>query len=71
MLYKDAVRWKQSLPLSEKLGNLPVHECKPAAFEGCDVIFSGLDSSVAGDVGKFAPHMRLSILRDGTLTVRS
>lgn len=56
MLYKDAVRWKQSLPLPEKLGNLPVHECKPAAFEGCDIIFSGLDSSVAGDVGKLSPH---------------
>lgn len=49
--YKDAVRWKQNVPLSEKLGGLMVQECEPAGFAGCDIIFSGLDSSVAGDIG--------------------
>lgn len=71
MLYKDTVRWKQSLPLPENLGNLPVRECKPAAFEGCDIIFSGLDSSVAGDIGKLSSHTPLLIFREGTLTVKS
>jgi aspartate-semialdehyde dehydrogenase len=36
--YKDAVKWKQALPFSEE-------------FQDCDLIFSGLDSDVAGEVG--------------------
>lgn len=50
--YKDAVRWKQSLPMSKQLGDLVVKKCTPEAFKDCDIIFSGLDSDVAGQVGK-------------------
>lgn len=50
--YKDAVPWKQSSPLPEAAGGLTVQECIPEAFEGCDIIFSGLDSSVAGEIGR-------------------
>lgn len=50
--YRDAVNWKQSMPMSKQLAELPVKLCKPQEFEDCDIIFSGLDSSVAGDVGK-------------------
>ncbi|KAK1082838.1 aspartate-semialdehyde dehydrogenase [Friedmanniomyces endolithicus] len=50
--YKDAVRWKQSLPMSKELGELVVTECRPEEFEGkCDVVFSGLDSDIAGETG--------------------
>jgi aspartate-semialdehyde dehydrogenase len=49
--YKDAVRWKQDMPISDQLGNLMVTECKPEHFQNCDLIFSGLDSDVAGEVG--------------------
>lgn len=49
--YKDAVRWKQNVPMSKELGDLMVKECKAEEFQGCDLIFSGLDSDVAGDVG--------------------
>ena len=49
--YKDAVRWKQSIPFTERIGNLVVKKCIPEEFADCDLIFSGLDSDVAGDVG--------------------
>ena len=49
--YKDAVRWKQSRPMSSQLANLEVRECKASNFQDCDLVFSGLDSDVAGDIG--------------------
>jgi aspartate-semialdehyde dehydrogenase len=57
--YKDAVRWKQSYPMNERIGELTVRKCDPKDFEDCDIIFSGLDSDVAGDIGKEASSMRL------------
>ena len=51
-MYKDAVRWKQNAPMSQELGELVVQSCQPDNFEGCDIIFSGLDADVAGDIGK-------------------
>jgi hypothetical protein len=49
--YKDAARWKQSKPMSSELANLEVRECKAGNFQDCDLVFSGLDSDVAGDIG--------------------
>jgi hypothetical protein len=49
--YKDAVKWKQSIPFSERIGNLVVKKCTAEEFSDCDLVFSGLDSDVAGDVG--------------------
>jgi N-acetyl-gamma-glutamylphosphate reductase len=49
--YKDAVRWKQSRPMSNQLADLEVRECKASNFQDCDLVFSGLDSDVAGDIG--------------------
>lgn len=49
--YKDAVRWKQPRPMSKELANLEVRECKASSFSDCDLVFSGLDSDVAGDIG--------------------
>lgn len=51
--YKDAVRWKQSSSMTSEVGDLIVRECKPEYFQDCDIVFSGLDSDVAGDIGKF------------------
>ncbi|KAK5029930.1 aspartate-semialdehyde dehydrogenase [Exophiala sideris] len=48
--YKDAVRWKQQRPMSNELASLVVRECKASNFSDCDLVFSGLDSDVAGDV---------------------
>lgn len=49
--YKDAVKWKQAIPFTERIGNLVVKKCTPEEFNDCDLVFSGLDSDVAGDVG--------------------
>ncbi|KAE9983320.1 hypothetical protein EG328_010108 [Venturia inaequalis] len=48
--YKDAVKWKQAAPMSKELGDLVVKKCVPEEFLECDMVFSGLDSDVAGDV---------------------
>lgn len=58
-LYKDAVRWKQARPMSKDLAELQVRECKATNFQDCDLVFSGLDSDVAGEVGKsFYSHKK-------------
>lgn len=48
--YLDAVRWKQSTPMPSHVGDLIVRRCVPSEFPDCDIIFSGLDAEVAGDV---------------------
>ncbi|EED13991.1 aspartate semialdehyde dehydrogenase, putative [Talaromyces stipitatus ATCC 10500] len=48
--YKDAVAWKQVVPLSKNMGELVVRACRAMEFSDCDVVFSGLDSDVAGDI---------------------
>jgi aspartate-semialdehyde dehydrogenase len=48
--YKDAVRWKQASPMSESIADMVVRECKASEFRDCDVVFSGLDSDVAGEI---------------------
>ena len=49
--YREAVNWKQTTSMPPKIGALLVTECRPEHFKECDIVFSGLDSSVAGDVG--------------------
>ncbi|EEQ36014.1 putative aspartate-semialdehyde dehydrogenase [Clavispora lusitaniae] len=51
--YKDAVTWKQTDLLPESAKSILVEECKPEGnFAECDVVFSGLDADVAGDIEK-------------------
>lgn len=39
--------------MTKELGELVVKECKADQFKDeCDIVFSGLDSDVAGDTGK-------------------
>lgn len=52
--YREAVRWKQARPMSRELAELEVRECKAANFSDCDLVFSGLDSDVAGEVGRLS-----------------
>ncbi|KAL9945654.1 hypothetical protein D7B24_005009 [Verticillium nonalfalfae] len=47
--YRDAAKWKQATPMGA-VGDLVVRECKASEFADCDVVFSGLDSDVAGDI---------------------
>lgn len=46
--YKDAVNWILTSPLPKKIGELKVKECIPDLK--CRLVFSGLDSGVAGGV---------------------
>ena len=55
--YKEIVRWKQALPMSTQLGDLVVQKCTPSAFEDCDIVFSGLDSDVAGGIGNYSSQI--------------
>ncbi|KAL9060057.1 MAG: hypothetical protein Q9206_001215 [Seirophora lacunosa] len=41
--------------MSKELGDLEVKACKPDEFQDCDLVFSGLDSDVAGDIGIVIP----------------
>ena len=46
--YKDAVNWILNPPLPKKVANMTVKDCTPGL--NCQVAFSGLDSSVAGEI---------------------
>ncbi|KAL9043916.1 MAG: hypothetical protein Q9214_002911 [Letrouitia sp. 1 TL-2023] len=48
--YKDAVKWKQNLPMPKDIGEQIIKNCVAEEFRECDIIFSGLDSDVAGDI---------------------
>ncbi|MCJ1473896.1 hypothetical protein MMC13_002551 [Lambiella insularis] len=48
--YREVVRWKQALPMSKELGDLVIQKCVPEAFRDCEIVFSGLDIDVAGDI---------------------
>jgi aspartate-semialdehyde dehydrogenase len=52
--YKDAVKWKQSFPMTERISELVVRKCDPNEFDDCQIIFSGLDSDFAGEIGNEA-----------------
>ena len=46
--YKEATLWRQYTAIPEHIKNLEVKPCEPVL--DCKVVFSGLDSSVAGEV---------------------
>lgn len=62
--YKDAVKWKQSVPMSKELGDLVVKNCKAEEFKDeVDIIFSGLDSDVAEETGEYTSRTeRMTVL---------
>jgi aspartate-semialdehyde dehydrogenase len=46
--YKDAVNWLVASPMPASIANMEVKACAPNL--PCSIVFSGLDSSVAGDI---------------------
>lgn len=48
--YKQAAHWIEKTEQPSAVADMEVKSCNPAAFEGVDFVFSGLDSSVAGDI---------------------
>ncbi|EGS22991.1 aspartate-semialdehyde dehydrogenase-like protein [Thermochaetoides thermophila DSM 1495] len=59
--YRDAVRWKQAKPMLPEVGELVVRECKASEFADCDIVFSGLDSDVAGEIEKEFQNANLAV----------
>eukprot|EP00158_Paraphelidium_tribonemae_P008519 Partr_v1_DN28602_c3_g2_i2_m49705 putative aspartate-semialdehyde dehydrogenase len=49
-LYKDACNWKLDTSIPASIATLEVQNCEPKNFQGCQLIFSGLDSSVATEI---------------------
>ncbi len=37
--------------MGKRVEELVVKECKASEFADCDIVFSGLDADVAGDIG--------------------
>lgn len=50
--YKDAANWIEDVVLPEDIKETTVKNCDPSEFGNVDFVFSGLDSSVAGDIEK-------------------
>ena len=48
--YGDVAPWKQTKALPEEYKGLVVRPCEPQEFKECDIVFSGLDSAVAGEI---------------------
>lgn len=48
--YKQAVHWIEDIAIPEQVAGLDVDKCDPRHFADVDFVFSGLDSSVAGDI---------------------
>lgn len=52
--YAKATKWKMSQPIPANVRDMIVQTCEPVnAFQECDVVFSGLDADVAGEIGMF------------------
>jgi aspartate-semialdehyde dehydrogenase len=45
--YREVVPWRMDSPIPSGIANLTIQSCVPEAFEGVDLVFSGLDSTVA------------------------
>lgn len=48
--YAEAANWIESAELPSGVADIVVVECTPSNFSGADFVFSGLDSSVAGEI---------------------
>jgi aspartate-semialdehyde dehydrogenase len=48
--YKEAVHWIEPTELPPNVDNIKVTPCQPKHCQGADFVFSGLDSSVAGEI---------------------
>jgi len=53
--YKEAANWIEDVSLPTEIAEMTVSSCSPKEFKNVDFVFSGLDSSVAGEIErKFA-----------------
>ena len=66
--YAKAVNWKQTRPIPGAVRDMVVHECDPAHFKECAVVFSGLDADVAGET-RLATRSSLNGPKAGTTAI--
>lgn len=52
--YQESCNWRLASPMPEAVREMPVHECKPGRAP--QLIFSSLDSKVAGEIEKEFAH---------------
>ncbi|GMM52056.1 aspartate-semialdehyde dehydrogenase [Starmerella bacillaris] len=60
--YAKVTSWKQGSHIPTSVADIVVTECVPEAFKGCDVVFSGLDASVAGEIEEQFVNAGLNII---------
>jgi len=60
-VYPDAVNWKLSDDIPEIVSQITVRTCEPTGpFTECDVVFSGLEADVAGEIGTLSSNAYLT-----------
>ncbi len=47
--------------MSDEIGELVVRECKASLFADCDIVFSGLDSDVAGTIEREFQNAEIAV----------
>jgi aspartate-semialdehyde dehydrogenase len=62
--YAEAVKWLMPTPLPEKIANMPVMACHPNL--PCDLVFSGLDSGVAGGIEESFAHAGYTVVSNSS-----
>jgi aspartate-semialdehyde dehydrogenase len=48
--YDSVIHWQHPTPVPPKIAEMIVRPCTPSEYSDCEIIFSGLDSSVAGEI---------------------
>ncbi|KAL7930318.1 hypothetical protein V8C35DRAFT_160181 [Trichoderma chlorosporum] len=48
--YASVIHWQHPTPVPPKVADMIVRPCTPSSYSDCEIIFSGLDSSVAGEI---------------------
>jgi aspartate-semialdehyde dehydrogenase len=67
-LYNSIIKYIAS-PMGKHVEALVVKECKASEFKECDIVFSGLDADVAGDIGEFSSAGGGVLQNDQLLTI--
>ena len=56
--------------MPDRVRDMTVKDCKAAEFKDCDVVFSGLDAEVAGEIGMVGPSHCLLPIEDNSIPCR-
>lgn len=51
LTYQEATNWRQTVSCPASVKNIRIKKCIPEEFKDCDLIFSSLDTNIAGNIG--------------------